>query len=200
MLSSLLIHNIVLIDKLNLSFENGLCVLTGETGAGKSILLDSLALALGARADLGLIRGGQDRGSVTAEFSLPVGHPAFKILEDLEFSEGEPLILRRIISSDGRNRATINDQSVSASLLRTVGDSLVEIHGQNAERGFLDAKGHLKLLDIYSKLESTAKLVSKQFASMQKARVTQDEVQSAIRGSGIANVTAVEAVVLETDG
>lgn len=177
MLATLSIRNIVLIDSLNLSFENGLCVLTGETGAGKSILLDSLALALGSRADTGLIRAGQEKGSVTAEFILPAGHRAFALLEDLDLQHEEPVILRRIISSDGRNRATINDQSVSASLLRQVGDSLVEIHGQNAERGFLDARGHRSLLDTYGRLVPQAARVAKQFSAM---RLAQEALETAI--------------------
>ncbi|MEH6403036.1 MAG: DNA repair protein RecN [Sneathiella sp.] len=167
MLLTLSIRNIVLIDKLDLSFENGLCVLTGETGAGKSILLDSLALALGARADLGLIRAGEDKGSVSAEFILPSAHPVFELLDDLDIEKNEPLILRRVISADGRNRASINDQSVSTALLRTVGDALVEIHGQNAERGLLDAKGHRNLIDLYGQLLKTVKTTSLQFDTMQ---------------------------------
>lgn len=185
MLASLSIRNIVLIDKLDLSFEQGLCVLTGETGAGKSILLDSLALALGARADTGLIRAGQDKGTVTAEFHLPASHLAYSLLEDLDVEPDEPLTLRRVISSDGRNRATINDQSISASLLRSVGDSLVEIHGQNAERGFLDAKGHRNLLDIYARLESDAAGVSKQYTAMRNA---QNALEAAIEAIEQARV------------
>jgi len=167
MLASLSIRNIVLIDKLDLTFDQGLCVLTGETGAGKSILLDSLALALGARADLGLIRAGEDKGSVSAEFILPAGHPVFDLLEDLYAEQNEPIILRRVISADGRNRSMINDQSVSTGLLRSVGEALVEIHGQNAERGLLDAKGHRQVLDLYGQLFSRLKDVAKKFSSLQ---------------------------------
>lgn len=175
MLLTLFIRNIVLIDKLDLSFENGLCVLTGETGAGKSILLDSLALALGARADLGLIRAGEEKGSVSAEFVLPSTHPVYELLEDLDCARDEPLILRRVISADGRNRATINDQSVSTSLLRSVGDSLVEIHGQNAERGLLDAKGHRNLIDLYGQLLKGVKLTSKHFGAMQTLKIALEQ-------------------------
>ncbi len=188
MLSALSIRNIVLIDRLDLSFEDGLCVLTGETGAGKSILLDSLALALGARADTGLIRAGEDKGSVSAEFSLPSAHPVFDLLEELDLEEGEPIILRRIISSDGRNKASINDQPVSAALLRSVGDNLVEIHGQNAERGLLDARGHRLLLDLFGQLERERQKVSGLFASLQAAN---DALQAAI--------TAVEQAKVDED-
>ncbi|MBL4665815.1 MAG: DNA repair protein RecN [Sneathiella sp.] len=167
MLASLSIRNIVLIDRLDLNFDRGLCVLTGETGAGKSILLDSLALALGSRADTGLIRSGEEKGSVSAEFILPLGHPVFDLLEDLDIEQTEPVILRRVVSADGRNRASINDQTVSTALLRTVGEALVEIHGQNAERGLLDAKGHRQILDLYGKLTGRLKDVSEKFSSLQ---------------------------------
>ncbi len=177
MLASLSIRNIVLIDKLDLTFASGLCVLTGETGAGKSILLDSLALALGARADLGLIRAGEDKGSVTASFNLPASHPALDLLEDIELEAGEPLILRRILSSDGRNRASINDQSVSTALLRSVGESLVEIHGQNAERGLLDARGHRAVLDLYGQLGGQLSNVARMFGTYEALN---DQLSTAI--------------------
>ncbi|MZR31268.1 DNA repair protein RecN [Sneathiella sp. DP05] len=178
MLEKLSIRNIVLIDKLDLSFENGLCVLTGETGAGKSILLDSLALALGVRADAGLVRAGTDQGSVTAEFSLSPAHPVFSFLQDIEVEAGEPLILRRTLGSDGRSRASINDQAVSAGLLRNVGEMLVEIHGQNAERGLLDARSHRALLDQYARLEKDVVAISGLFDSLQKAN---EKLESVLR-------------------
>jgi len=180
MLASLSIRNIVLIDKLDLAFERGLCVLTGETGAGKSILLDSLALALGARADTGLIRAGTDRGVVSAEFLLPSDHPVFEQLQELEIDPSEPVILRRIISVDGRNRAAINDQSVSTALLRSVGDALVEIHGQNAERGLLDARGHRQLLDLYGLLSPLSKKVSARFFIFQGLKENLDRAEQAL--------------------
>ncbi|WP_169568458.1 DNA repair protein RecN [Sneathiella limimaris] len=185
MLSSLSIRNIVLIDKLDLNFEGGLSVLTGETGAGKSILLDSLALALGSRADVGLIRAGEEKGTVTAEFDLPVSHPVYKLLEDVDIEPGEPLILRRIISQDGRNKATLNDQSISASLLRAVGEELVEIHGQNAERGLLDAKGHRAVLDLYGRLGSEVKNVSRLFATWTKLKDQLEEAKSSLEAARV---------------
>ncbi|GLQ06014.1 DNA repair protein RecN [Sneathiella chinensis] len=178
MLATLSIRNIVLIDRLTLSFEDCLCVLTGETGAGKSILLDSLALALGARADAGLVRAGEDKASVIAEFILPDDHPVFDLLEDVEVTKGEPLILRRNLNADGRSRASINDQSVSAALLRSVGDMLVEIHGQNAERGLLDANGHRRILDLYGRLIQEARQVGTLYETM---RHTAAELEEAIR-------------------
>ncbi|WP_169542805.1 DNA repair protein RecN [Sneathiella aquimaris] len=180
MLSSLNIRNIVLIDKLDLSFEEGLCVLTGETGAGKSILLDSLALALGSRADTGLIRAGEEKGTVSAEFLLPGNHPVFELLTDLDIDHGDALVLRRIISADGRNRASINDQSVSASLLKAVGEQLVEIHGQNAERGLLDARGHRKILDLYGQLDNVRKNVSSLYGDMHAANTALQEAIEAV--------------------
>ncbi len=169
MLEKLSIRNIVLIDRLDLAFDNGLCVLTGETGAGKSILLDSLALALGARADAGLVRAGAEQGIVTAEFSLPADHAVFDLLGEIEVERGEPLILRRTLGADGRSRASINDQPVSAALMRSVGEMLVEIHGQNAERGLLDARGHRLLLDQYGDLERDVAAVGRLYGEMQAA-------------------------------
>ncbi|MCR9215130.1 MAG: DNA repair protein RecN [Proteobacteria bacterium] len=170
MLESLSIRNIVLIDRLDLSFEEGLCVLTGETGAGKSILLDSLALALGARVDTGLLRSGEETGSVTAEFNVPEDHPVYQFLEEIELESGEPLILRRGIRADGKSRASINDQSVSVALLRNVGEALVEIHGQNAERGLLDAKSHRRLLDQFGRLVKDTGKVSRLFSLMKESQ------------------------------
>ncbi|MBK5911715.1 DNA repair protein RecN [Rhodothalassium salexigens] len=151
MLVGLSIHDIVLIDRLTLGFDRGLSVLTGETGAGKSILLDALSLALGARADSALVRRGASRGVVAAEFDLAADHAAFALLADTVAVEpGEPLVLRRTVQADGRSRAHINDQPVSAGLLRQVGERLVEIHGQHDERGLLNPKGHRALLDLFA--------------------------------------------------
>lgn len=153
MLVGLSVRDIVLIDKLDLTLASGLCALTGETGAGKSILLDALGLAIGARADAGLVASGADNGSVTAIFDIPSDHRARAHLREngLE-AEGE-IILRRQQSRDGRSRAFINDQPVSVGLLRDVGELLVEIHGQHAERGLLDAAGHRAILDAFAGLE-----------------------------------------------
>lgn len=153
MLAALSIRDIVLVDKLDLTLDRGLCALTGETGAGKSILLDALGLALGARADAGLVGLKSDQGAVAAVFDVAASHPARRILEaDGLDAEGD-LILRRVQTRDGRTRAFINDQPVSIGLLRAVGDTLVEIHGQHDERGLLDASGHRALLDAFGGLE-----------------------------------------------
>ena len=132
MLSRLSIRDIVLIDQLDLEFSRGLTILTGETGAGKSILLDSLSLALGARGDGGLVRHGQTQGQVTAVFEIPEGHRAIELLKEQDIAFDGELILRRVQVADGRTRAYVNDQSVSAQTLRALSADLVEIHGQHA--------------------------------------------------------------------
>lgn len=155
MLSRLSVRDVVLIEKLDLDFAGGLCVFTGETGAGKSILLDSLALATGARSDAALVRRGCKQLSVTAEFSLPDGHEVFKVLDEHEIEHGsdEPLVLRRIVTADGKSKAFVNDQSVSAGLLRKIGDLLIEIHGQFATHGLLNPATHKSVLDAYGGLQ-----------------------------------------------
>jgi DNA repair protein RecN (Recombination protein N) len=155
MLRQLAIHNIVLVERLELEFEPGLGVLTGETGAGKSILLDALGLALGARADSGLVRAGQESASVSAEIELPSDHPVTNLIEQqgIVVEPGEPLILRRTLKSDGGSRASIAGASVPAGLMRDIGALAVEIHGQHDDRGLLNPKGHRDLLDSFGKLE-----------------------------------------------
>ncbi|WP_310223034.1 DNA repair protein RecN [Sphingobium xenophagum] len=159
MLTALSIRNVVLIEALDLEFGAGLSVLTGETGAGKSILLDSLGLALGARADSGLVRNGEAQASVIATFDPPTGdHRAAALLIDngVEMEPGEPLIIRRMVKADGGSRAFVNDQPCSAALLRELGGSLVEIHGQHDDRGLLNARGHRALLDAYGRCDTGA--------------------------------------------
>jgi DNA repair protein RecN (Recombination protein N) len=147
MLLSLSIRDVVLIDKLDLSFLPGLCVLTGETGAGKSILLDSLGLALGARSDSGLVRPGAEQASVAAAFEVSADHPAAQLLGEQEFGGDGSIVLRRILSTDGRTRAFINDQPASVGLLRRLGDLLVEIQGHFDQQGLLDTANHRVVLD-----------------------------------------------------
>ena len=151
MLQSLSIRDVVLIDRLELGFHPGLGVLTGETGAGKSILLDALGLALGVRAESGLVRAGAEQAVVSAEFSLPAGHPARLVLSEHGFigAGEEQAVLRRVLAADGRSRAFINDQPASIGLLREVGELLVEIEGQFAQRGLLDAGTHREALDAF---------------------------------------------------
>ena len=157
MLRQLAVHNIVLVERLELEFEPGLGVLTGETGAGKSILLDALGLALGARGDSALVRAGEDGAAVSAEVVLPAGHPAFALLDEqgVEIDPGEPLIIRRTLKSDGGSRAFLGGGAVPAGLLRDVGALLVEIHGQHDDRGLLNPKGHRDLLDRFAGLDTS---------------------------------------------
>lgn len=156
MLRQLAIHNVVLVDRLELEFEPGLGVLTGETGAGKSILLDALGLALGARADTGLVRSGQEGASVSAELELPLTHPIHSFLEEqgIEKEPGDPLIIRRSLKTDGGSRAFIGGATVPAGLLRELGALGVEIHGQHDDRGLLNPKGHRALIDAFGKLDT----------------------------------------------
>jgi DNA repair protein RecN (Recombination protein N) len=153
MLARLSIRDIVLIERLDIEFSRGLAVLTGETGAGKSILLDAFALALGGRGDSGLVRNGAEQGQVTAVFDVPKGHPAAAILSDNGLEDTGEMILRRVQLADGRTRAFINDQAISVQTLKAVGSALVEIHGQHDERALVDASTHRRLLDAFAGLE-----------------------------------------------
>jgi len=155
MLRQLAIRNIVLIDRLELEFDRGLNVLTGETGAGKSILLDSLGLALGARADTGLVRQGEDNASVTAEIEIDARHPARAVLDEqgVESEPGEPLLLRRTLKNDGGSRAFVGSAPVSAGTLRDVAALAIEIHGQHDDRGLLNPRGHRELLDTFGGID-----------------------------------------------
>ena len=156
MLTRLSIRNIVLIDALDLEFARGLGVLTGETGAGKSILLDALGLVLGNRADSGLVRAGEDRASVTASFEfaqLPAALRAILDDAEVEVEPGEPLIIKRQLKSDGGSKAFVNDQSVGVALLRELAPLLVELHGQHDDRGLVNPRGHRALLDRYARAD-----------------------------------------------
>jgi DNA repair protein RecN (Recombination protein N) len=149
MLVHLSIRDIVLIERLDIDFRPGLSVLTGETGAGKSILLDSLSLALGARGDASLVRHGAGQGNVTAVFDVPTGHAARELLRENGVEDEGDIILRRIQTGDGRSRVFINDQPASVTLLREVGRALVEIHGQHDDRALVDVTAHRDLLDAF---------------------------------------------------
>ena len=150
MLVNLSIRNIVLIEKLDLTLRAGLCTLTGETGAGKSILLDALALATGARGDAGLVRSGAEQGTVTAAFDIPEDKHVSRIMEEHDLTCEGQIILRRVQSKDGRSRAFVNDAPVSVHLLKTIGSALVEIHGQNESQSLTDGPVQLSLLDSYA--------------------------------------------------
>jgi DNA repair protein RecN (Recombination protein N) len=164
MLVSLSIRNIVLIDKLDLDFGRGLTILTGETGAGKSILLDAFSLALGARGDGGLVRQGQAQGQVSATFELAAGHPALAVAQAQDIETGGGLILRRVQLADGRGRAFVNDQRVTSQALRAIARELVEIHGQHDDRALVNPGTHRQLVDAYGGLTSEAADVRAAFA------------------------------------
>ncbi len=149
MLSRLSIRDIVLIERLDLDFGSGLSVLTGETGAGKSILLDALSLALGARGDASLVRHGAAQGQVSAVFDVPGNHPARDLLEANAFETDGDIILRRVQTADGRTRVFVNDQPASVGLMRDIGRLLVELHGQHDERALVDPAAHRELLDAF---------------------------------------------------
>ena len=161
MLATLSIRDIVLIDRMDLDLGRGMTVLTGETGAGKSILLDALGLALGGRGDSSLVSQGADQGSVTVRVAPDAGHPVFELLSEngIEAGDGE-LLLRRVQMADGRSRAFLNDQPVSVNLLRQIGGHVAEIHGQHDDRAFLDRDTHGRLLDAYGGLEIQAAKLS----------------------------------------
>jgi DNA repair protein RecN (Recombination protein N) len=169
MLARLSIRDIVLIDRLDLDFARGLAVLTGETGAGKSILLDAFALALGARGDASLVRHGQEQGQVTAMFEVPDDHPARRLLKEQGIDADDALILRRTQFSDGKTRAFINDQPVSVQALKSLGAALVEIHGQHDDRALVDAATHRRLLDAFGGLDRQAAEVERLWDARREA-------------------------------
>lgn len=164
MLCALTIRDVVLIEQAELRFEPGLNVLTGETGAGKSILLDSLGFVLGWKVRPSLVRAGAERGEVIAEFLLAGGHPALGILDEAGLDASEELILRRVVSADGRRRAWVNDRPVSTEILRAIGGTLVELHGQHEDRGLLDARRHRRLLDDFADAGAARAAVSAAWA------------------------------------
>ncbi|UPJ57151.1 DNA repair protein RecN [Bradyrhizobium sp. 192] len=180
MLARLSIRDIVLIERLDIEFATGLVVLTGETGAGKSILLDAFALALGGRGDAGLVRHGAEQGQVTAVFDVPKNHPATKILagnglDGTSVEESCEMILRRVQLADGRTRAFINDQSISVQTLKAVGAALVEIHGQHDERALVDAATHRRLLDAFASLEKDVAAVETLWDARRNANTALEE-------------------------
>lgn len=179
MLASLSIRDVVLIDRLDIAFAPGLGVLTGETGAGKSILLDSLGLVLGARADSGLVRRGAKQLSVTAAFELGPDHAARALLAEqgLEGEADDPLMLRRVVGSDGRSRAFINDQPVSVGLLRQLGERLVEIHGQFESHSLLDAATHRGVLDAFGALAEPAAAVAEAWRGWRDAAAARQRAE-----------------------
>ncbi|MEM7668143.1 MAG: DNA repair protein RecN [Pseudomonadota bacterium] len=184
MLISLGIRNIVLIEALELTFDQGLNVLTGETGAGKSILLDALGFALGHKSRRELLRKGADEGSVTAVFECASGHPAYDLLGEAGIScEGDEIILRRVVSSSGRSSAFVNDQRTSGEALARIGQSLVEVHGQHDDRGMLNPRAHRTLLDQAARLGPLCDEVRTGWAELQRCRAELSTAQDELRAA-----------------
>ncbi len=183
MLLGLSIRDVVLIDRLDIAFAPGLTVLTGETGAGKSILLDSLGLALGARAELGMLRPGATQLSVTAEFAPHAAHPVHAMLAEQGLAAAETVILRRVVGADGRSRAFVNDQPASVGLLRRLGESLAEIHGQFESHTLLDPATHRDVLDAFAGLDAkTAAEAWTAWRAAEAARAAAEAEHAAARG------------------
>ena len=200
MLTQLSIRDIVLIERLDLAFESGLSVLTGETGAGKSILLDSLSLALGGRGDGGLVRHGQDKGQVTAVFDVPMDHAARRLLRDNGIDDDGDLIFRRQQSADGRTKAFVNDQPVGVQLMRQAGQLLVEIHGQHDDRALIDTDAHRQLLDAFGGLGDEATGVAALYRTWRDSERTlrkhREKVENAAREADYLRASVEELEVL----
>ncbi|WP_208352628.1 DNA repair protein RecN [Pseudaestuariivita rosea] len=170
MLRGLDIRDMLIIDRLELEFQPGLNVLTGETGAGKSILLDALGFVLGWRGRAELVRAGADQGEVTAWFDLSADHPAQAVLEDAGLTRSDELILRRVNTRDGRKTAYVNDRRTSGDVLRALSDTLIELHGQHDDRGLLNARGHRALLDSFAGNSAMLEAVRAAWRSMSDAQ------------------------------
>lgn len=181
MLRALEIRDMLIIDRLELDFQPGLNVLTGETGAGKSILLDSLGFVLGWRGRAELVRNGAEQGEVTAEFDLPDTHPVHAILEEAGLPGGRELMLRRINRKDGRKTAWVNDRRCSGEVLRALSETLVELHGQHDDRGLLDPKGHRDLLDQFAQLEGVREETRVLWNDVSKARKALQAAETALK-------------------
>ncbi|MCY1671910.1 DNA repair protein RecN [Novosphingobium sp. SL115] len=209
MLTSLSIRNVVLIEALDLTFSGGLGVLTGETGAGKSILLDALGLILGDRADSGLVRNGEDQASVIATFefdSLPDVIRAALVEAEVDVEPGEPLIVKRRVKADGGSKAFINDQPVGVALLRELARSLVELHGQHDDRGLVNARGHRALLDRYAGADAAGVEAAwikwrkaEDALATARARVDKAAEEQDLLLAHLAELTALTPVVGEED-
>ncbi|NML94833.1 DNA repair protein RecN [Novosphingobium olei] len=204
MLTGLSIRNVVLIEALDLAFPRGLGVLTGETGAGKSILLDSLGLILGDRADSGLVRAGEDQANVTATFEfseLPEPIRAALAEAEVDVEPGEPLIVRRRVRADGGSKAFVNDQPVGVALLREMARSLVELHGQHDDRGLVNARGHRALLDRYARADTAGVAAAwdkwreaETALAQAKAHVEQAAAEQDLLLAHLAELTTLEPV------
>nr|WP_316654970.1 DNA repair protein RecN [uncultured Gellertiella sp.] len=200
MLVQLSIRDIVLIERLDLAFDSGLSVLTGETGAGKSILLDSLSLALGGRGDGDLVRHGEDKGQITAVFDVAMQHPARLLLRENGIDDDGDLIFRRMQSADGRTKAFVNDQPVSVQLMRQAGQLLVEIHGQHDDRALVDTDAHRTLLDAFGGLSEETQSAGGHFRLWKDAerqlKKHRDRVEAAAREADYLRAAVDELTTL----
>ena len=196
MLAQLSIRDIVLIEKLDIEFERGLTALTGETGAGKSILLDALSLALGARGAGRLVRHGAEQGQVTAVFDLPAAHPALALLRENAIDTDGELVLRRVQGADGKTRAFVNDQPVSTTMLANLGALLIEIHGQHDDRALVAPAAHRVLLDAFGGLGAQADALGASFRAWRGAETEADALRRQIE-KGRAESEYLEAAVAE---
>jgi len=178
MLSSLEIRDILIIDRLALDFQPGLNVLTGETGAGKSILLDSLGFVLGWRGRADLVRSGAAQGEVTAAFDLATDHPARGVLQEAGIDAGDELLLRRVNTAEGRKTAWVNDRRVSGEVLRALSDTLVELHGQQDDRGLLNPRGHRALLDDFAAAGEAIAATRSAWRALRTARTALDAAEA----------------------
>ena len=170
MLLGLTIRDILLIDRLDLEFQPGINVLTGETGAGKSILLDSLGVVLGWRGRADVVREGAEQGEVTAVFDLPANHQVFALLDEAGLRSDDELVMRRVSGRDGRKQGFVNDRRCSGEVLRQISECLVELHGQHDDRGLLNPRGHRALLDDYAALAGQLVVVRHAWRSLAQAR------------------------------
>jgi len=180
MLRALEIRDMLIIDRLELTFQPGLNVLTGETGAGKSILLDSLGFVLGWRGRADLVRSGADQGEVVAEFDLPADHPAHEVLTAAGLPVSDELILRRVNSADGRKTAWVNDRRCSGEVLRQLSETLVELHGQHDDRGLLNPRGHRRILDAFAGVDAELAATRATWRELRGARKVLAEAEAAL--------------------
>lgn len=183
MLRTLDIRDILIVDRLEIAFQPGLNVLTGETGAGKSILLDALGFVLGWRGRAELVRQGATQGEVTAEFDLPARHPAFAVLEEAGLPVADELILRRVNTVDGRKTAWINDRRASGEVLRRLSATLVELQGQNDDSGLMNARGHRAMLDAFAGLDGLRSDTATAWAAMRTARQDAEAVRASLEAA-----------------
>lgn len=183
MLTEITIRNIVLIEQSDISFEPGLCVLTGETGAGKSILLDALGLALGARAETRLIRRGKEQASVSAVFDISANPGAQAVLEELGLEQADELIIRRTLTPDGKTKCFVNDMAVGVAALKQLGERLVEVHGQHDGRGLLDPSTHREMLDLHGELGRDCAAVEAAYITWTTSRDRLEEAQKTIEAA-----------------